>query len=102
MFHEIITHTRKIKDKLEDQKHSSAHRWKEIITELLIIVFAVSLTTLFHDLNEHRSQQKEVVEFLSDLKDDLNKDIKGIENQKIVINQLIGGFQFVRNLNKNR
>ena len=102
MFHEIINHTRKIKEKLEDPKHSSSERWKEIITEFLIIVFAVSLTTWFHDLNEHRSQQKEVKEFLIDLKDDLNKDIKGLENQKVAIFQLIDSFQFARNLDKKR
>jgi hypothetical protein len=101
MFHEIIKHTRKIKEKLEDKKESS-ERFKEIITELLIIVFAVSLTTWFHDLNEHRSQQKEVKEFLVDLRDDLNKDIKGLESQKIAIFQLIEKFKFARNFNKNR
>jgi hypothetical protein len=102
MFHEIITHTRKIKEKLEEPKKKSSERWKEIITELLIIVFAVSLTTWFHDLNEHRSQQKEVKEFLVDLKDDLNKDIRGLESQKVAIFQLIEKFKFARNLNKNR
>lgn len=102
MFHEIINHTRKIKEKLEDPKHSSSERWKEIITELLIIVFAVSLTTWFHDLNEHRSQQKEVKEFLVDLKDDLSKDKKGLESQKETIYQLIDKLQFARNLDKKR
>lgn len=102
MFHEIITHTRKIKDKLEGSKHSSSDRWKEIITELLIIVFAVSLTAWFHDINEHRSHQKEVKEFLVDLKDDLSKDKKGLENQKVAIYQLIDRLKFARNLDKNR
>jgi hypothetical protein len=100
MFHEIIKHSRKIKEKLEESKKSSTERWKEIITELLIIVFAVSLTTWFHDLNEHRSQQEEVKEFLTDIKDDLNKDIKGLENQKTSILQLIDSFKYVRNINK--
>ncbi len=102
MFHEIIRHTRKIKDQLEEKKQSSSERWKEIITELLIIVFAVSLTTWFHDLNEHRSQQKEVKEFLIDLKDDLNKDVKGLENQRVEIFQLIDRFKFARNLDNKR
>ena len=102
MFHEIIKHTRKIKEKLEEPGHSSSERWKEIITELLIIIFAVSLTTWFHDLNEHRSQQKEVKEFLVDLKDDLSKDKKGLEGQKVAIYQLIDKFKFARNLDKKR
>ena len=102
MFHEIIKHTRKIKEKLEEPKHSSSERWKEIITELLIIIFAVSLTTWFHDLNEHRSQQKEVKEFLVDLKDDLSKDKKGLESQEEAIYQLISKFKFARNLDKKR
>ena len=103
MLHEILKHSRKIKEKLEEpEKSSSSERWKEIITELLIIIFAVSLTTWFHDLNEHRSQQKEVKEFLIDLKDDLNKDVKGLENQKKSILKLIDGFQYARNLDKKR
>ncbi len=99
MFHEIIKHTRKIKDKLEEKKESSSERWKEIITELLIIIFAVSLSTWFHDLNEHRSHQKEVNEFLVDLKDDLNKDIVGLEGQNKSIYELLKQFKFARNLN---
>lgn len=102
MFHEIIKHSRKIKDKLEESKKSSSERWKEIITELLIIIFAVSLTTWFHDLNEHRNQQKEVNEFLVDLKDDLNKDIEGLENQKGKLFQIMKNFKYVRNLDKKR
>lgn len=100
MFHEIIRHSRKIKDKLEEKKQSSSERWKEIITELLIIIFAVSLTTWFHDLNEHRSHQKEVKEFLVDLKDDLNKDVVGLTSQNEAISELINQFKLVRNLNK--
>ena len=100
MFHEIIRHTRKIKDKLEEKKQSSSERWEEIITELLIIIFDVSLTTWFHDLNEHRSHQKEVKEFLVDLKDDLNKDIVGLISQNEAISKSINQFKLVRNLNK--
>ena len=100
MFHEIIKHSRKIKEKMEEKKQSSSERWKEIITELLIIIFAVSLSTWFHDLNEHRSHQKEVQEFLVDLKDDLNKDIVGLETQNKSIIDLINQFKFARNLNK--
>ncbi len=101
MFHEIIKHSRKIKDKLEEPKTSSSERWKEIITELLIIIFAVSLSTWFHDLNEHRSHQKEVKEFLTDLKDDLNKDIMGLKGQNDATNKLINQFKFTRSLNKS-
>lgn len=99
MFHEIIKHSRNIKDKLEE-KNEKSERWKEIITELLIIIFAVSLTAWFHDLNEHRSQQKEVKEFLGDLKDDLNKDIEGLKVQNKAISELINQFKFARKLNK--
>ncbi|MEY4539062.1 MAG: hypothetical protein RLZZ306_819 [Bacteroidota bacterium] len=105
MFHEIIKHTRKIKDKMDDkkdEKKDSSERWKEIITELLIIIFAVSLTTWFHDLNEHRSQQKEVKEFLVDLRDDLSKDIKGLETQKVAIIALMNRFKFARSLDKRQ
>lgn len=100
MFHEIIKHSRKIKEKMEDKKESS-ERWKEIITELLIIIFAVSLTTWFHDLNEHRSKQNEVKEFLIDLRDDLKKDIVGLEGQNKSIFELTNQFKFARSLNKN-
>ena len=78
MYHEIIKHTRKIKDKLEDSKNnenegaksSFQEKAKEIITEILIIIFAVSLSTLLHDWSENRTHQNEVKEFLVDIKDD--------------------------------
>lgn len=99
MFHEIIKHSRKIKEKMEEKKESS-ERWKEILTEVLIIIFAVSLSTWFHDLGEHRSHQKEVKEFLVDLRDDLNKDLVGLKAQNKAIAELVNQFKFARGLNK--
>jgi len=51
-------------------------------------------------LNGHRSHQKEVKEFLVDLKDDLNKDIVGLISQNEAIAKSINQFKLVRNLNK--
>ena len=110
MYHEIIKHTRKIKDKLEDSKNnenegaksSFQEKAKEIITEILIIIFAVSLSTLLHDWSENRTHQNEVKEFLVDIKDDLTKDIKGLKLQQNALSTTIKNYSFIRNLNTNR
>lgn len=104
MLHEIIKHTRKIKDTVEEKEKSNSFREKvqDILIELVIIIFAVSLSTWFHDLGEQRLHKKEVKSFLIDLKVDLKNDIVGLENQKLLLLKQIENFKFARNLNGKR
>ena len=61
---------------------SFGHKIKEILLEVAIIVFAVTLSIWLHGWSEHRHQQAEVKEFLTDTKDDLKQDVKRMKNSK--------------------
>jgi hypothetical protein len=58
---------------------------KEIIIEIFIIVFAVSFSIYLHSWSEHNHQQGEVVEFLVDLKSDLNQDINAMNKETVAM-----------------
>ncbi|WP_123922219.1 DUF6090 family protein [Flavobacterium plurextorum] len=55
---------------------------KEIIIEIFIIVFAVTLSISLHSWSEHKHQQEEVKVFLENLKNDLQNDAKSIDIEK--------------------
>lgn len=79
---EILKHTKKAYTEMKNKEHSFWHKTKEIFIEVAIIVFAVSLSIWLHGWSEHRHQQKEVKEFLVDLKEDLSKDIENFSREK--------------------
>ncbi len=102
MQEEITKHGRKIYKTAKNNNHSLGEKLKEIIIEVLIIVFAVTLSISLHSWAEHRHEQKEVREFLSGLKNDLGKDIKLIEQHKNIIAGLNANYHFLSSLANNR
>jgi hypothetical protein len=79
---EIIKHSKQAYKELKNPKHSFREKTKEIIIEISIIVFAISLSIWLHSWSEHRHQQEEVSVFLGNLKNDLKDDIKNIDIEK--------------------
>lgn len=82
MQEEVAKHTQKIYKAAKNTEHSFGHKVKEIIIEIGIIVFAVTLSIGLHGWSEHRHQQEEVSVFLNNLKNDLKDDIKNIDTEK--------------------
>lgn len=76
MQEELTKHGLKIFKTMADRKHSLGEKIREITIEILIIVFAVTLSIWLHSWSEHRHEQKEVHEFLRGLKIDLADDIQ--------------------------
>lgn len=72
---EVIKHTKKVYKIWTSKKHSKWDKVKEFVVEVLIIVFAVSLSIWLHEKSEHSKHNKEVKEFLLGLKQDLTGDI---------------------------
>ncbi|ARS42648.1 hypothetical protein CA265_24485 [Sphingobacteriaceae bacterium GW460-11-11-14-LB5] len=70
---EVIKHVKKTHKILTSKEHSLWHKVGEFILEIIIIVFALSLSIWLHEWSEHRHQQKEVREFMSDLTIEINK-----------------------------
>jgi Family of unknown function (DUF6090) len=93
---EVAKHTKKIYDTVRKPGHSIAEKVKEIIIEIFIIVFAVTLSIWFHNWSDHRNGQKEVLEFLRGLKDDLSKDISLLEQNRNIIVGLDSNYRFLQ------
>jgi hypothetical protein len=79
MQEEVTKHTKKIYGSMKNTKYTLGEKAKEIIIEIFIIVFAVTLSISLHSWSEHRHQQDEVSVFLGNLKNDLKDDIKSID-----------------------
>ena len=82
MQEEITKHSEKIYKNVKNSEHTLGEKVKEIIVEICIIVFAVTLSISLHSWSEHRHQQEEVSVFLSNLKNDLKDDIKKLDSEK--------------------
>ncbi|WP_157579170.1 DUF6090 family protein [Spirosoma montaniterrae] len=79
---EILKHTKKAFAVMSNSETSFGHKVKEVLLEIGIIVFAVSLSIWLHGWSEHRHQQAEAKAFLVDLKEDIKRDIENITTSK--------------------
>jgi len=82
MEQEILKHGIKAYKEMKNPAHNFWVKAKEIFIEILIIVFAVTISIWLHGWAEHKQQQKEVKAFLTDLKDDLQQDINSMKATK--------------------
>jgi hypothetical protein len=76
---EIIKHIKAAIDASRDKKRNWSSKIREILLEIGIIVFAVSLSIWLHGWAEDRKDRKEEREFLSGLREDLKADIKEMQ-----------------------
>ncbi len=77
---EVAKAAKKIVKTAKSKEHGIWHKIKEMTTEIVIIVFAVSLSIAFHSWSESRHEQHEVKTFLKGLRQDLRKDIEGMKS----------------------
>lgn len=92
---EIIKHAKAAIKVVREPGKSWKHKIGEIIMEVLIIVFAVSVSIWFHNLAEESKDRKEEREFLRGLKEDLQADVQEMENDRgAFINALKGAVYF--------
>ncbi|MET0855937.1 MAG: DUF6090 family protein [Telluria sp.] len=71
---EIAKHTKSMW-RIMTAEHGFWHKVREMLLEIVIIVFAVSLSIWLHSVGEHRHEQKQVQTFLLGLKRDIQSDI---------------------------
>lgn len=102
MHEEISKHSQKVYSTLMSTKSHFTEKLKDILVEIFIIVFSVTLSIWLHSWSQHSHQQKEAMEFLVDLKDDLNKDIENMSNEKERLSQMIKQYTFLKNLTEER
>jgi hypothetical protein len=95
---EVAKHTRKIYKAMKEPGHSFWEKTKEVLIEIFIIVFAVTLSIWLHNWADHRHEQQEADEFEKGLKADLEKDISLMEDNRRDIQQVDSNFKFLRML----
>jgi hypothetical protein len=102
MIDEVTKHSRRIYKTLKSSRKTFFEKFKEVFIEVFIIVFSVTLSIGLHNWSQHRHQQKEAIEFLVDLKDDLNKDIENLSNKKAQMSETIKQYSFLKNITVER
>lgn len=76
---EVAKHTKNVLEVATSKHHSIWDKARELLLEIVVIVFAVSISIWFHSIGEHRHEQAQVKAFLLGLKQDLGYDISQIE-----------------------
>lgn len=79
---EVIKHTKKILGIWKRDGKNIWHKVQEFVTEIVIIVFAVSISIWLHNWSEHKHEQTDVKQFLTGLREDLTKDILEMDGDK--------------------
>jgi hypothetical protein len=79
---EVAKHGKNVIHLMARKEHPVSHRIREVVIEILTIVFAVSMSIWLHGLSEHYHQQQEVRTFLVGLRNDLKGDIAALTNIK--------------------
>ena len=95
---EVVKHTRKIYKVWNSKEHTPWQKAKEFMLEILIIVFAVTLSIWVHDKSELAHQRKDVKEFLLGLKKDLEGDINEMKEDKKSYNLTHSAFRYINSL----
>jgi len=102
MIDEVTKHSRRIYKTLKTPRKQFVEKIKEVVIEIFIIVFSVTLSIWLHSWSQHRHEQKEVMEFLVDLKDDLNKDIKSMSDKQAQMSETIKQYSYLKNLTEEQ
>lgn len=97
---EITKHAKKIYNSAKNPNHSLPEKIKDIIVEILIIVFAVSISIWLHNRSEQSHNLDDGIGFLTDLKGDLSKDSLSIDEAKKNITYNINLIQTNDNIGK--
>jgi hypothetical protein len=90
----IKKHTQAAYDALKHPGRKWTHKLKDILQEILIIVFAVSVSIWLHGWAEDRKDHKEEKEFFKGLREDIAADIKEMENDRSVYRQVMHHSQY--------
>ncbi len=76
---EVAKHTKNVFAIVGNKQHGIWHKVREIALEILVIVFAVSVSIWLHSLGEHYHEQQQVKAFMLGLKQDLASDVRQVD-----------------------
>lgn len=79
---EIVKHVEAAYKALNNRKTNWLHKCREVLVEIAIIVFAVTISIWFHNWSDSIHEHKEEREYLVGLKADLSYDIQSAQNDR--------------------
>ncbi len=95
---EVIKHTKRVYKIWTNKENSLWHKLKDFVLEILIIVFAVSLSIWLHSRTEHSHQQKDVKEFFIGLQQDLVSDTLEMNEDKKSFRGSSAAFNYISSI----
>lgn len=101
MEHEIAKHTKKALKAIHDHEKTFWEKTKEVLFEILIIVFAVTFAAFIERTREHYKEKSEAKEFLLGLKNDLAYETKQLKSSRADMDSLRENYTFLAKLNQN-
>src|SRR5580693_2893454 len=94
---QMMKHTRAAMEAARDKSKTWPHKLKEVLLEIGIIVFAVSLSIWLHGWAESRGDRREEREFLTGLRKDLVADLAEMQGDRDDYKvELLGAIYYVR------
>jgi hypothetical protein len=102
MQEEVTKHTKKIYREIKNREHGFWEKAREVVIEILIIVFAVSLSIWLHNWSDRREEQKQTDEFLAGIRVDLAKDIQIMDENKEGFILVQRNFRYLEVLNTTK
>jgi hypothetical protein len=99
---EIIKHTKKVLKVATDPRKHWKEKLGEIVLEIFIIVFAISLSLYLHERAEKNEEHHLQDEFLVGLKEDLQNDIKELTEDSLSYIKNQKGFHYFRQLGNDQ
>jgi hypothetical protein len=90
----IKKHTKAVYTAWKDPNKNWMHKLKDILLEILIIVFAVSVSIWLHNWSESVKDRKEAKVFLTGLKEDITSDARDLDSNLAFYKTQIGGLTY--------
>ena len=91
---EVVKHTKAVYKAWNNPHTGWKHKLKEILVEILIIVFAVSLSIWLHGLSEKSHNRHEAEAFLTGLRTDLQRDVQEMKNDMASYREVLYGSRY--------
>jgi len=92
MEHEIMGHTKKALKTMRNKEKGLGEKAKEVLIEIVIIIFAVSFAAFIERTREHYKEQGEAKEFLLGLNEDISSEIKQVKDSKTAMVKLVADY----------
>lgn len=92
----IKKHTKAVYNTWRNPDKKWLHKLKEIAVEILIIVFAVTISIWFHGWAESRKNHREAKEFYRGLKEDLQADLTEMTNDRNAWQEVLRKISYFR------